>query len=385
MMRLLRRRSAPPRNDEIFLMSNTKKLPPAYVGFGMLTPVTIMVIDRLPMHNTGALVREFSEFVFDDAAIIACLLRQWGVPTGMIGTAVGDDPRGHALANQLEEWGVQGKVRFSQEIKTPIEVNVSDKTGARTYFWHRPPEMLATLDTADLSLLKGTRLMYADWYDGEHILRAMDEANQLNVPVFLNLEHGHKDPQLLKTYASRVSICQAVTDAAQLGKTRAMLQTARKILKSGIKTALITMAKAGCLVAQDHEAINVYAPRVRAIDGCGAGATFSAGFIYGYLNGWDLEASARFATAAASLKVTRAGLQMFPVEEIQALAAKLRVQHLTFKDNQFHKITGIITARQQKLVSEGQKLAKIATDRLLPKRKLKEKTSSQTQVKRKLT
>src|SRR6266542_5739908 len=360
-------------------MANTRKTPPAYVGFGMLTPVTIMVLDRLPKHNTGALVREFSEFVFDDAAIIACLLRQWGVPTGMIGTAVGDDPRGHALADQLEEWGVQGKVRFSKDIKTPIEVNVSDKTGARTYFWHRPPEMLATLDTADLSLLKGSQLMYVDWYDGEHILRAMNEANQINVPVFLNLEHGHKDQQLLKEYASRVTICQAVTDAAQLGKTRSMLQTARKLLKSGIKTALITMAKDGCLVAEGNIAVRVNAPRVKAVDGCGAGATFSAGFTYGYLNGWSLETSARFATAAASLKVTRAGLQMFSVEEIQALASRLRVEQLTFKDDQFHKITGMLTNRQQKIMSEGQKFAKIATDRFIPKRKPKDKLSPQSQ------
>ena len=364
-------------------MPNTKKIPPAYVGFGMLTPVTIMVLDKLPKHNTGALVTEFSEFVFDDAAIIACLLRQWGVPTGMIGTTIGDDPRGHILADQLKEWGVQGKVRFSTEFKTPMEVNVSDKTGARTYFWHRPAEMLATLDTADLSLLNGSQLMYVDWYDGEHILRAMDEANQLHVPVFLNLEHGHKDDELLRQYASRVTICQAVTDAAQLGKTRSMLQTARKLLNSGIKTALITMAKDGCLVAEGESAVRVYAPRVKAVDGCGAGATFSAGFIYGYLNGWNLENSARFATAAASLKVTRAGLQMFSVEEIRALASRLRVEHLAFKDDQFHKITGMLSTRQHKLMSEGQKLAKMATDRFLPRRKTKVKAS--TQVKRKLT
>src|ERR1044071_3726262 len=212
--------------------------------------------------------------------------------------------------------------------------------------------MLDTLDTADLSLLQGSQLMYVDWYDGEHIVRAMDEANRLEVPVFLNLEHGHKDAQLLKEYASRVSICQAVTDAAQLGTTRSMLQTARKILKSGIQTALITMAKAGCLVAQGNEAVNVYAPKVKAVDGCGAGATFSAGFIYGYLNGWNLEDSARFATAAASLKVTRAGLQMFPVEEIQSLASRLRVEHLTFQDDQFYKISGLISARRKKLVTE---------------------------------
>ena len=65
---------------------------------------------------------------------------------------MGDDARGHNLARQLEEWGVQGEVRFSREIKTPLEVDVSDSTGARTYFWQRTPQVLNTLDTADLSL-----------------------------------------------------------------------------------------------------------------------------------------------------------------------------------------------------------------------------------------
>ncbi len=158
---------------------------PVYVGFGMLTPVAIMVVEQLPEHNTGALVKEVSEFVFDDAAIIACLLRQWDVPTAMIGTAVGDDPRGHILAQQLKAWGVQGEVRHSKDIKTPWEVDVSDETGARTYFWERAPQVLNTLDCADLSLLDGARMLYVDWYDGDHIVRAMDEALRLQVPVFL--------------------------------------------------------------------------------------------------------------------------------------------------------------------------------------------------------
>ncbi|MFZ5818394.1 MAG: carbohydrate kinase family protein [Chloroflexota bacterium] len=308
-------------------MPKTKTFPPAYVGFGMLTPVAIMVVERLPEHNTGALVREVSEFIFDDAAIVACLLRQWDVPTGMIGTAVGDDLRGHALAQQLEEWGVQGKVRFSKEIKTPLEVDVSDQSGARTYFWQRPPEVLSTLDTADLSLLEGTRLLYVDWYDGDHILRAMDTAIRLDAPVFLNLEHGHADPEILRKYAGRATICQAVTDAAQRGE-ESPLDVAHKLLKTGVKTALITMAEEGCLAVQGEQAVRVFAPKVQAVDGCGAGATFSAGFIYGYLNGWELEASLRFATAAASLKVTRPGLQMFPLADIRSLALQVEVEHL---------------------------------------------------------
>jgi sugar/nucleoside kinase (ribokinase family) len=301
------------------------KSQPDYVGFGMLTPVSILVVEQLPAHNTGALVKEVSEFIFDDAAIIACLLRQWDVPTAMIGTALGDDFRGHNLARQMEEWGIQGEVRFSKDFETPLEVDVSDETGARTYFWQRPEQVLDTLDTADLSIIEGTRLLYVDWYDGDHILRAMDEAIRLDVPVFLNFEHGHTDPELLKKYAIRADICQAVTDAAQCGDIPP-LEVAFRLIETGVQTALITMADEGCLAVNSAEIIRVYAPQVRAVDGCGAGATFSAGFIYGYLMGWDLEQSVLFATAAASLKVTRPGLQMFPLNEIMESANNLSVE-----------------------------------------------------------
>lgn len=321
--------------------------PPEYVGFGMLTPVAIMVLEKLPKRNTGAVVKEVNEFVFDDAAIVACLLRQWNVSSAMIGTAVGNDARGRALAEQLKEWGVQGTVRFTDEYKTPIEVNVSDKQGARTYFWQRTPAMLKTLDTADLSLVKGSKILYADWYDGDHVLRAMDTAKQEGVPVFVNLEHGHKDSAVLKKFAERATICQAVTDAAQLGGKQALLGTARKLLKSGIRTAIITLAKGGCLVAEGEEIVRVFAPQVKAVDACGAGATFSAGFIYGYLKGWNLESCARFATAAATLKVTRAGLQMFPVSHIMELAASLKVERWRFHNNQFEIIEKILAIPEQ--------------------------------------
>ena len=291
----------------------------------MITPVAILVVDQLPAHNTGALIKDVSEFIFDDAAIVACLLRQWDVRCGLIGTAVGNDARGRTTARQLNALGVLGKVRLSKNLTTPFEVDISDRTGARTYFWQREPRVLDTLDTADLSLLKGARLLYVDWYDGDHILRAMDEAARLNVPVFLNLEHGHQDPDILARYVPRATICQANTDAAQTqsGAARAV---ARKLLDAGAQIALVTLAGEGCLVARGDEISHVRAPRVQAVDGCGAGAVFSTGFIYGYLRGWNLENSVRFATAAASLKVAQVGLQISPAAKVKRLASRLDVE-----------------------------------------------------------
>lgn len=349
-----------------------KQTPPAYIGFGMLTPVYIMALDKLPKHNTGAIVHQVSDYVYDDAAIIACNLRQWNVPAGMIGTAVGDDLLGHDVADKLNKWGVQGKVRFTKKYKTPLEVNVSDKKGARTYFWQRSEEILGTLDTADLSLIKKSKLLYVDWYDGDtHILRAMEYAKKNNVPVFLNFEHGHKNNDLLKKYSGLVTICQAVTDAAQIGKKQAMLSVARKLFNSGIQTAIITMASQGCMVVQGDEIIRVHAPKVKAVDGSGAGATFSSGYVYGYLQGWSLEESVRFAIAAASLKVTQSGLQMFSVKEIKALARRLRVDRMAYRDDRFIRIKKLFRLPANSplldnvLVKETRKLA----ERLIPKRK----------------
>jgi fructose-1-phosphate kinase PfkB-like protein len=54
------------------------------------------------------------------------------------------------------------------------------------------------------------------------------------------------------------------------------------------------------------------------------------------LKGWSLEESVRFSTAAASLKVTRPGLQMFPIAEIKALAAQLSVERSDLADYPRH-------------------------------------------------
>ena len=294
------------------------------VCFGMITPAVVMVVDELPEHNTGIRAKAVQEFISDDAAIIATLLRGWNVRSGLIGTDLGDDEAGRKVARQLQDLGVIGQMRFSGRITTPFEVNVSDRTGARTYFWQRDPEVLATLATADLSLLSHTRLLYVDWYDGDYILRPLTEACRLGIPTFLNLEYGHEDPAILSRYATHATICQTVTDAAQIGSDP--LRIAQKVLHAGAETVIVTLGEQGCVVARHEESLRAWAPTVEVLDGCTAGATFSAAMIYGHLQSWDLEAATRFAIAAASLKCTVVGPQAFPLDDIHQLAAQVKIE-----------------------------------------------------------
>ena len=287
----------------------------------MITPARALVVDELPAWNSGAVWTEGAEFVSDDAAIVAGLLARWGLDAELVGSALGDDEAGRRAVDMLREMGVRGRFELRRDLETPFEVNISDSRGGRTYFWNRRPELLRTLDDADLSALDGASMLYVDWYDAPHIERAMRHANQLGVPVFLNIEHGHQDPDTLKSLVPYATICQAVTDASQLGDDAD--RVANLLAENGVSTALVTLASGGAVGMKDGRAFHVQAPALDVVDTCGAGATFSAAYIMSLLDGSGFERSLRFAVAAASLKCAVVGPTAFPQAEVNRLAADL--------------------------------------------------------------
>ena len=116
------------------------------VCFGVIAPATLLIVEDLPAWNTGATVNRVDEFISDDAAIVAMLLRRWEVRSALIGTTLGDDPQGRQASQRLRDMGIVGEFPTSPDVRTPYELNISDRSGGRTYFWKRDPEVLATLD-----------------------------------------------------------------------------------------------------------------------------------------------------------------------------------------------------------------------------------------------
>ena len=168
----------------------------AVVCFGFLTYCLLMMVDDLPPKNGGALVVGSVETVGDDAAIVACILSGWGVPTRLVSTPVGADHYGGTVLEHLKSWGVDTAERVSQGLTTPLEVGILDATGGRTYFQRREPVVLDRLEAPTLTNLAGAGLLYVDWYDGPRVVEAMETAFSQGVPVFLNLESQYqKEPR----------------------------------------------------------------------------------------------------------------------------------------------------------------------------------------------
>ena len=291
--------------------------------FGVLSYLQLMVVDQTPVHNAGTPIRQLIDSYGDDAAIVAGMLHQWGQDTKLIPSAVGDDELGRKVAETVARLGVPVQVEVNPDVATVAELSIADPSGARTYFYQRTPELLATLDAANLAPLERAAYLYVDWYDGDHILRPVRAASKLGIPVLVNLEDQSANSGLLAKLAPYTTACQVSVDNAESGND--LESIAGALLEAGMGTVLITGGSRGCLVADLAQRVRVSAPAVKVVDGNGAGSCFSAAFIYANLQGWNLEQCARFATAQSSLKCGVPGYQVATITEGERLAATLRL------------------------------------------------------------
>jgi len=78
-------------------------------------------------------------------------------------------------------------------------------------------------------------------------------------------------------------------------------------LKVRVEAAAIKLGKDGALGISQSQKIQVKSIPVKVVDTVGAGDSFDAGFIYGYLNGWELEKSLRLACVCGALSTQAAG------------------------------------------------------------------------------
>jgi ribokinase len=93
-------------------------------------------------------------------------------------------------------------------------------------------------------------------------------------------------------------------------KTSSNEEMLTMLLSTGVQGAILKRGALGSVLAgRDGIPHYIPAPAVRAVDTTAAGDAFNAAFAVGLMQGYEPVESARFATAAAAISVTRAGAQ----------------------------------------------------------------------------
>jgi 5-dehydro-2-deoxygluconokinase len=286
-------------------------------------------------------ITSFSAYVGGSPANVCVGARRLGLRAAML-TAVGDDPVGDFALAFLEREGID--TRYA-----------SRKPGFRTgaallaiqppdrfplvYYRDDPADLRLDLDdvaaapiaTARVLQLAGTNLSREP--SRSATLAAAELARRAGTTVVLDLDFRAdqwSDPRMfgiaVRSLLRLTDIVIGTDDEinaavlrdrrgvavahSQVSEARIAGETERAVAELRALGPEVLIRKTGpdgssVYTAEGPELVPGYPVEIRNV--LGAGDAFAAGFLYGYLSGWDLARAARFGNACGALVVTRHG------------------------------------------------------------------------------
>jgi len=236
----------------------------------------------------------------------------------LIANDVGNDAEGDYVIQLIRRHDIETQIKIRKGVVTPYLLDISDCSGTRKILTFMPG-IAGKLLNADLKFMDGSSLAYIDLYSEiqKASLRAINYATREGIPLFVNLSH---DSLLGKTALlsgrEQVTILQASLDSSNPSNPRRLASILLR--KTRAKVVLVTLGSKGALCATASKVIQIPAYKVKQIRTTfGAGAAFSGGFAFGYLNDWKLEECLRFASGLGALTCTLPnGLSEFSSEDV---------------------------------------------------------------------
>jgi len=277
--------------------------------------------------------------IFIDSA--ARMAKSFGYSTGYIGV-VGDDDFGTCIIEKLKSDGVDiSQIRTVQDKTTGIAFNQYNSDGSRKFiFAAGAAGEISQEDIRDnyfknvkslhimgsgLSISKNSR---------EACYKALKIAKKQNPEVILSFDPNLR-PEMLDLNII-IKMCKPILEsttillpsgeeAEMLADIKGEIEACQKLLTTGPKIIVLKQGKNGCTIfsQKNRDGIKVSGFKANEIDPTGAGDSFGGAFIVGYLAGWDLEKTARFANAVGAKKVEFFGpMPDTSYEEVKELLEK---------------------------------------------------------------
>lgn len=233
-------------------------------------------------------------------------LARWGVSCVFAGV-VGDDLFGSIIRASLAEEGVETQeVMIRKGAGSQLAFIVAEPgKGRRTIFWHRPTGPPLRPDDIDYRLIRSAKVFHTDALFPEASLAGARSAKDAGVAVVVDagtLRDGILD--LART--SDYFIASETFSRALVGDDRP-LDACRKLAELGPRLAGVTLGDRGYVALAEGKVIERPAYEVQAVDTTGCGDVFHGAFIYGLLQGWNVDKSLDFAAWAAAMVSLKLG------------------------------------------------------------------------------
>lgn len=302
------------------------------VVLGDLVADLIVPVERLPLLPNQ---HGWAEGIFVEpggAGNVLVAARRMNLATAALGQ-FGADHYGAEMRRMLEAEGVAMRhAAVCDDRATVLCIVLADTASQHVYLgvkdglglWPFLPEWYHVIARA--------RALYSDGYTlrdilaPDEVLAAFATAREAAVPVFFDPGPSAEfipRPTLDRAMAASDVLLIAEPEAELLYPGEAVETVARNLLALGPRLIVLKLGALGCLLATHDELVTVPGFAVEVVDTVGAGDSFAAAFIAGWLRGGTPRECAVLANAMGALVATQrgAGTRIPPRDRLLELLA----------------------------------------------------------------
>ncbi|ASJ07998.1 sugar kinase [Thermococcus siculi] len=284
------------------------------IGVGNLNYDIIMLLDRFPEFHEKVNAREAFFGLGGAAANTITWLAHFGLKTGYLG-AVGRDEIGEAHISYFRRIGVD--TSGIQIVDAPSGVAVAMVHGDDKRIVKYPGANL--FKKPDFGYLSRAKHIHMSSNPLELIEKIVNFASGRGITVSLDIGEA----PLSKEVEGKVDYLMMNEDEYRRKYGSLDLSLSRA------KNLVVTLNGGGAMVRDENGNVSeIRGLSAEVVDSTGAGDSFDAGVIYGVLNGWTLEDSARLGMLLAYLTVQRVGARsaVVALDEVKGIAEEMNFE-----------------------------------------------------------
>jgi sugar/nucleoside kinase (ribokinase family) len=318
------------------MVDKTSRIKSKVLCYGGIVIESIFELPYQPKPGVAHIICEEHCRLGGGAANVAEWLGSWSVPTRLSGNVIGCDHYGDQIWNWLSDYPSIDLqyLKRQDEIRTLIARSIPFPDGNKYLFCS---------DFASALFVQPTQEM-------------LDDVHLLEIAFYYRNPRGNiLSAELAKlAYAKGIKIVAmdvVSTNHETLPLADIIINSAASIIEQHPSVNILEHSKAlqniskGVVITtdgsqkitafdQDGAFYSLLPPKVQPTDTTGAGDSFRAGIIYGFLEGWPLTRSLRWATAVGALQVQRDFSQAYPPAEniIADLAEQIEVNRNNYSN-----------------------------------------------------
>ncbi len=300
------------------------------IGLGALNIDYLYKLERI-LDDGETVVKSSESSPGGSAANTIYGLAKLGVNTGFTGV-IGDDAEGKILLHDFQKVGVDVRqIKVKHGAKTGSVLCLSDRLGRRSLYVIPGANNLLTIEDLELDYMKQARMLHlSSFADDKQFKVSLEVIDRLDSSVKVSFAPGAlytaKGLKALTPILKRTCVLFINQDEIRQLTGQDVIAGTESCLNQGCHIVVVTLGKGTKLeigkrtshravtaVCYIRDADNEYVIKsasqniVSEVDTTGAGDAFTAGFLYGLLNGKGFEECGRLGSLIAQFSITEMG------------------------------------------------------------------------------